>query len=332
MNKKGFVFLETIITVVVLTTTLVLLYASYSGSISAERKRLYYDDISYVYRSILLREILDETIDQVKFDANLTASLKNKYVYAFGINSNVYYDNELITAAYDRFKFYTLMYINLEDIDKVKSCIKDKRDSALCRNYDNNATCDKTSYSNAEKEDCKCCNTVSIIDGYGESYLVDYLLTIDVPTNKDAAIALGKNESALSADEKLISDQTKGILIALYYETKNGSEQVASYTNCLYQKIYKHYNVYGKDDFYTDSAYMDRYNSIPSSVVSDKNKIYEYGVEYDAFINYMNSGGENISAAMKSAEEKAIKKYYKDSSVNFDMHCENAYYIAWVYK
>ena len=77
---------------------------------------------------------------------------------------------------------------------------------------------------------------------------------------------------------------------------------------------------------------MERYNSIPSSVVSDKNKIYEYGVEYDAFINYMNSGGENISAAMKSAEEKAIKKYYKDSSVNFDMHCENAYYIAWVYK
>ena len=107
--------------------------------------------------------ILDETIDQVKFNANLTASLKNKYVYAFGINSNVYYDNELITAAYDRFKFYTLMYINLEDIDKVKSCIKDKRDSALCRNYDNNATCVKPSYSNAEKEDCKCCNTVSII-------------------------------------------------------------------------------------------------------------------------------------------------------------------------
>ena len=55
MNKKGFVIIETIVTVVVLTTSLLYLYNSYSTIINREEARLNYDDLSYVYRTNYIR-------------------------------------------------------------------------------------------------------------------------------------------------------------------------------------------------------------------------------------------------------------------------------------
>ncbi|HIS12512.1 MAG TPA: hypothetical protein IAB40_05315 [Candidatus Onthocola stercoravium] len=59
MNKKGFVIIETIVTVVVLTTSLLYLYNSYSTIINREEARLNYDDLSYVYRTNYIRNFLE---------------------------------------------------------------------------------------------------------------------------------------------------------------------------------------------------------------------------------------------------------------------------------
>lgn len=59
MNKKGFVIIETIVTVVVLTTSLLYLYNSYSTIINREESRLNYDDLSYVYRTNYIRNFLE---------------------------------------------------------------------------------------------------------------------------------------------------------------------------------------------------------------------------------------------------------------------------------
>ena len=49
MNKKGFAFIETIITIVILSSALLYLYSSYSAIISEEETRLHYDDVAYIY-------------------------------------------------------------------------------------------------------------------------------------------------------------------------------------------------------------------------------------------------------------------------------------------
>ena len=54
-NKKGFVLIETIVTVVVLTTSLLYLYNSYSSIIANENTRLYYDDVAYIYKANYIR-------------------------------------------------------------------------------------------------------------------------------------------------------------------------------------------------------------------------------------------------------------------------------------
>ena len=62
-NNKGFIFLETIIVTVVLTTTLIFLYSNFSKNINDERRRLYYDDIAYVYKTIFIRNAEKSTIN-----------------------------------------------------------------------------------------------------------------------------------------------------------------------------------------------------------------------------------------------------------------------------
>lgn len=57
-SKKGFVFIETLLTVVVLMTSLLLIYSSYSSTIADERERLYKDDISFMYRTKDIKNFL----------------------------------------------------------------------------------------------------------------------------------------------------------------------------------------------------------------------------------------------------------------------------------
>ena len=57
-KNKGFVFIETLLTVVVLIASLLLIYSSYSSTIDDERDRLYYDDVSYLYRLIDIKDFL----------------------------------------------------------------------------------------------------------------------------------------------------------------------------------------------------------------------------------------------------------------------------------
>ena len=68
MKKTGFAFIETIITIVILSASLLYLYNSYDAIISDEEMRLYYDDVAHIYETNYIRKFLDEytNIDMVK--------------------------------------------------------------------------------------------------------------------------------------------------------------------------------------------------------------------------------------------------------------------------
>lgn len=56
-NKKGFIFIETIITIVVLAAALLYIYANFNDILIKEKTRIYYDDISYIYRNYYVKEL-----------------------------------------------------------------------------------------------------------------------------------------------------------------------------------------------------------------------------------------------------------------------------------
>jgi hypothetical protein len=59
-NKKGFVFIETIIVIVVLSAALLIIYSSFNAAYIKEKKRVYYDDPSYIYKSYYLGKFVLE--------------------------------------------------------------------------------------------------------------------------------------------------------------------------------------------------------------------------------------------------------------------------------
>ena len=51
MKKNGFVFVETMITVVILSTALLILYNLFTNILVKERRKSYFDDPIYTYRA-----------------------------------------------------------------------------------------------------------------------------------------------------------------------------------------------------------------------------------------------------------------------------------------
>ncbi len=58
MNKKGFVFVETIIVIALIMTVLLMLYGSFISILNQERRSTTFDDVSYIYRTFYIEDFL----------------------------------------------------------------------------------------------------------------------------------------------------------------------------------------------------------------------------------------------------------------------------------
>jgi len=54
-NKKGFVFIETIVTIVVLAVSLLYIYSGFTDILIKEKARVHYDDVAYIYRTYYVK-------------------------------------------------------------------------------------------------------------------------------------------------------------------------------------------------------------------------------------------------------------------------------------
>ena len=55
MDKKGFIFIETIVTIVVLAVSLLYVYSGFNNILNKEKKRIHYDDVAYIYRTYYVK-------------------------------------------------------------------------------------------------------------------------------------------------------------------------------------------------------------------------------------------------------------------------------------
>lgn len=66
MNKKGFIFVETIIVLSITMISLILLYRSYVLVINRLEQKTYYDNINDVFKASIIKQM----IESVSFDGN----------------------------------------------------------------------------------------------------------------------------------------------------------------------------------------------------------------------------------------------------------------------
>ena len=146
MNKKGFMFAETIIVITVLITALLLIYASFINVLNNEKKRVYYDDVAYVYRTIYLKDFFEKNNTGVLFDGvNESGIIRFNCGYqgfiddygVSGVNTSAFCESLLSSLHVDN------LYMTNYNISDYKSCpnFVDHRTtltvSEMCRRLEN---------------------------------------------------------------------------------------------------------------------------------------------------------------------------------------------------
>lgn len=178
MKRNGFVFVETIIAVAILASSLLLLYSTFSKLLQTEKTRVYYDDISYIYRSWYIKNKIDElNISPVLKDIT---NNENNYFVTVGVEyqglfngyekEKTYFSNLL-----EDFDVNQMIVIKENKIDDLKNCTLECSLDSSCANYDN---CNSL-YTNLSDE----------MIGYIKSLYIDisctYVLVIEYNTCSD---------------------------------------------------------------------------------------------------------------------------------------------------
>ena len=78
-KKKGFMFVETIMVMTILTTTLLSIYITFSRVLLNEKRRALFDDTSYLYRTYLIEDYL-ASLDISKYIKNTLVDANRKIV------------------------------------------------------------------------------------------------------------------------------------------------------------------------------------------------------------------------------------------------------------
>lgn len=156
MKKKnrGFVFIETIITVVVLSTSLLYLYSSYSSIISREETRLYYDDPAYIYRTNYVRRFLESYTDIERIKSY---AFDNSYVITIGPSFDSMFTDAQLTdnmgsSMENMFNNFNINQMLLVDSNFLNDCDGSDDDSSKCQTSMNNLSYSINSYLRALNE------------------------------------------------------------------------------------------------------------------------------------------------------------------------------------
>ena len=64
-NKKGFVFVETVMVIAIVLAGLLAIYISYSNMVRNERRRVRYDEPAFIYRTYAVGQFLLSLYDTV---------------------------------------------------------------------------------------------------------------------------------------------------------------------------------------------------------------------------------------------------------------------------
>lgn len=226
-NKKGFILIETIIVVVILLTTLISVYSVFGNNIRKEKRRMYYDDVAYLFKTMQIRDVINENIDISKFRTAVNNNLNCKdnedklckYIFVFNSESDLFLANNKFGSISDFYNVYRYFYIKIEDINSLKQCLN---------NSDNSI---------------KCENTKKVLKTMEYSNIKEYLLSLNVKSFQNAY------------------NGHDAILISLIFETKNGNLMIepGKYEDCIEHKVFDFYdiNLRGED---TKKEYLKNYN------------------------------------------------------------------------
>ena len=138
MNKNGFIFVETIVAIVVLTSSLLLLYNTFTRILQNEKSRVYYDDVNYIYRSIYLRNKLSKL--NLNGVINNLETNENVYFTTIGLETpNLVNEDEknFMSNLLLDFDVSQMLVVKANKLDNLKTCNIECSLDSNCSQYEN---------------------------------------------------------------------------------------------------------------------------------------------------------------------------------------------------
>lgn len=121
-SKKGFAFIETIITVVILSASLLYLYSTYSAILSDEKVRVYYDDPSFIYYTNYVKKFFEEYADLENIKRS---KFNNTYVISIGTGyQNLLKDRSMAAALEKIVESFRINHIAIVKSDMFNNCFE----------------------------------------------------------------------------------------------------------------------------------------------------------------------------------------------------------------
>lgn len=140
MKKNGFVFIETIVAIVILTSSLLLLYNTFTKILQLEKSEIYYDDIAYIYRTYYLKERFNKL--NIKSVLNDLQNNKDKYFVTIGIEyQNLFEEYETeknyISNMLEDYDVKQIVVLKENKIDNIRKCTIECSLDSECNEYEN---------------------------------------------------------------------------------------------------------------------------------------------------------------------------------------------------
>ncbi len=128
-GKKGFIFIETLVVVAVLTLSLLYTYATYNTAVIKEKTRLRYDDAAFMYRTYYIAKYFhDFRLDMVA--NNLDASKTSKWITGFNCSNESIFVNAEVEKSFCESLLSNFhvnnIYLTFNDLSFVQDCTDQK--------------------------------------------------------------------------------------------------------------------------------------------------------------------------------------------------------------
>lgn len=139
MKKSGFVFVETIVVITILTASLMLLYSTFNKILQTEKTRTYYDDSNYIYRTYNVLKLMD--------NLNLNGPLSDlgdeessKYFITIGVEYDSLFTGSSSKSFFGNvlrnYEIKQMILVKSNKINNIKKCKEECSNDASCLEHD----------------------------------------------------------------------------------------------------------------------------------------------------------------------------------------------------
>lgn len=182
MKKNGFVFVETIVAIIILTSSLLLLYSSFNKILQSEKTRVNYDDVTFIYRSWYIKEKLN-SLNMMSVLKDITGT-KDNYFVTIGIESqylfNGYENNKTyISNLLNDFDVKQIIILKENKVDNLKQCSLECSLDNSCSEY---SICNEL-YTNLSDDMINYIKTIYVDVSCTYIMVIEYTVCDDDQTN-----------------------------------------------------------------------------------------------------------------------------------------------------